>query len=239
MVKVQSLPSIDRVTSSREQLLEFLVILVLFGITAGVYSFLFNRANVLSHSIGYNLYASERVLEGSVPYRDFHTLYPPATFYLNALVFKWLGVSLHSALLGVMIFKVLTVLAIYLSGREIMPRVWALAVALLSVLWLRPNGPFKSVPMHYGALFLALALYLLLRHENNKQLGSICFAGASLGFVALFKHNIGAYALAGSWAWIIFENIDVRRGKRQSQNSKDLEATVQEPGSGRHRIYRS
>ena len=239
MVKVQSLPSIDPLTSSRERVLEFLVILGLFGLTTGVYSILFNRTNVLSHSIGYNLYASERVLEGSVPYRDFHTLYPPATFYLNAMLFKWLGVSLHSALLGVMVFKVLTVLAIYLSGREIMPRVWALAVALLSVLWLRPNGPFKSVPMHYGALFLALALYLLLRHEINKQLGSIFFAGASLGLVALFKHNIGAYALAGSLAWIIFENIDVRRGKRQSQNSKDLEATVPEPESGRHRMYRS
>src|SRR5262245_47599422 len=238
MVKVQSLPSIDRVTSSREQLLEFLVILVLFGITAGVYSFLFNRANVLSHSIGYNLYASERVLEGSVPYRDFHTLYPPATFYLNALVFKWLGVSLHSALLGVMVFKVLTVLVIYLSGREIMPRVWALAVALLSVLWLRPNGPFKSVPMHYGALFLALALYLLLKHENNK-LSSVFLAGASLGFVALFKHNIGAYALAGSLVWIIFKNFDVRRRNRPSQNSEAFEAKDEAHESGRHSIYRS
>src|SRR5262252_2255186 len=173
MVKVESLPGIDTVTSTRERLFEFLVILGLLGLTAGVYAILFNRANVLSHSIGYNLYASERVLEGAVPYRDFHTLYPPATFYLNAMLFKWLGVSLYSALLGVMVFKVLTVLAIYLNGRKIMPRVWALAVALLSILWLRPNGPFKSVPMHYGALFLALGLYLLLRHENNKQVGSI------------------------------------------------------------------
>ena len=239
MMKAQSLPLIDPVTSSRERLLEFLVILVLFGLTAGIYSILFNRANVLSHSIGYNLYASERVLEGSLPYRDFHTLYPPATFYLNAMLFKGLGVSLHSALFGVMVFKVLTVLAIYLSGREIMPRVWALAVALLSVLWLRPNGPFKSVPMHYGALFLALALYLLLRHENNKRLGSIFFAGASLGLVALFKHNIGAYALIGSLAWIIFENFDLGRRSRQSQNSEDFEARVEKPGSGRHEIYRS
>ncbi|HKA19617.1 MAG TPA: glycosyltransferase family 39 protein [Blastocatellia bacterium] len=239
MVKVQSLPSIHTVTSTRERLLEFLVILGLFGLTAGVYSFLFNRSNVLSHSIGYNLYASERVLEGAVPYRDFHTLYPPATFYLNALFFRWLGISLHSALLGVMVFKVLTAVAIYLSGREIMPRIWALAVALPSVLWLRPNGPFKSVPMHYGALFLALALYLLLKHEKNKQLGSVFLAGASLGLVALFKHNIGAYALAGSLVWIIFENVNVRQLSHQPQNSDGFEATNVEPESGRNGIYQS
>jgi len=238
MVKVESLPAIDRATSTRERLFEFLVILGLLVLTAGVYSILFNRANVLSHSIGYNLYASERILEGAVPYRDFHTLYPPATFYLNAMLFKWLGVSLYSALLGVMVFKVLTVLAIYLNGRKIMPRVWALAVALLSILWLRPNGPFKSVPMHYGALFLALGLYLLLRHENNKQVGSIFLAGASLGFVALFKHNIGAYGLAGSLVWIIFENFDLRRRNRQSQDPKTFDAKDEATESRRHSIYR-
>jgi len=186
-----------------------------------VYAVLFNRANVLSHSIGYNLYASERVLEGAIPYRDFHTLYPPAIFYLNALLFEWFGISLHSALLGVMIFKVLTVLAIYLSGREIMPRLWSLVAAVLSLLWLRPNGPFKSVPMHYGALFLALAMYLILRHENRKQLTYVFLAGISLGFVALFKHNIGAYALGGSLALLIFENLRLRGYRPAWQNAVD------------------
>src|SRR2546426_11805677 len=100
----ESSQSTDRGASSKERLIEFLSVA---AVSAGTYALLFNRANVLSHSIGYNLYASERVLEGAVPYRDFHTLYPPATFYLNAALFKWLGVSLQSALLGVLIFKVL------------------------------------------------------------------------------------------------------------------------------------
>ncbi len=175
-------------------------------VAAGAYALLFNRANVLSHSIGYNLYASERVLEGDVPYRDFHTLYPPAIFYLNAALFKWLGVSLYTALLGVCVFKILTVAMIYLSGRQVMPRAWALLSALGSLLWLRPNGPFKSVPMHYGALFLAAALFLLLKYENRKKLVFIFFAGASLGLVALFKHNIGAYALLGSLVFLAAED---------------------------------
>ncbi len=201
MQRVISPPSIEN-SAPRQTLVEIVVFAVVVAVAAGAYALLFNRANVLSHSIGYNLYASERVLEGDVPYRDFHTLYPPAIFYLNAVLFKWLGVSLYTALLGVFAFKVLAVAVIYLSGRQVMPRAWALLSALGSLLWLRPNGPFKSVPMHYGALFLASALFLLLKYENRKKLLFISLAGASLGLVALFKHNIGAYALLGSLVFL-------------------------------------
>ncbi len=197
--------SIGRSASSREWLVELIMVAVVFSVSAGSYYLLFNRSNVLSHSIGYNLYASERVLEGAVPYRDFHTLYPPATFYLNAVFFKWLGVSLYSALLGVMIFRVLTVVVIYLSGRQMMPRTWALMASLSGLLWLRPNGPFKAVPMHYGALFLAVAMWLFLKYENRRKVVFLFLAGASLGLVALFKHNIGAYALAGSVVLLLFD----------------------------------
>ena len=61
--------------------------------------------------------------------------------------------------------------------------------------------------MHYGALFLALAMYLLLKHENRQRHFLVFLAGASLGLVALFKHNIGAYALLGSVLFLIFENL--------------------------------
>src|SRR5882672_6122931 len=96
-------------------------------------------------------------------------------------------------------------LVISLSSRQLMPRVWALAATLASFLWLRPNGPFKSVPMHYGALLLALAMYFLLKHENSQKRFLVFLAGASLGLVALFKHNIGAYALVGSIVFLLFE----------------------------------
>lgn len=187
---------------SKEALVEAVTAVAVLAVAAGVYALLFNRANVLSHSIGYNLYASERVLDGDVPYRDFHTLYPPAIFYLNATLFKLLGVSLYTALVGVFAFKVATAVVIYLSGRQVLPRSWAVLSALGSLLWLRPNGPFKSVPMHYGALFLATALFFLLKYENRRRLTFIFLAGASLGVVALFKHNIGAYAVLGSLVFL-------------------------------------
>ncbi|HKP10865.1 MAG TPA: glycosyltransferase family 39 protein [Blastocatellia bacterium] len=197
----------NRPRASRAESLKDAAALVgVLAATALVYGALFNRESVLSYSIGYNLYSAGRVLAGEVPYRDFHTLYPPATVYLNAALFKWLGVSLYNALLGVFVFKTLTVLFIYLSGREVLSRGWAMAAALLSLVWLRPNGPFKAVPMHYGALFLALALWLLLKHCRTPRPALLFAAGCALGVLATFKHNIGAYALAGSLIVALLDN---------------------------------
>lgn len=215
-----SSPTIDSRATGKERFVELATTAAVLTIAVVAYALLFNRSNVLSHSIGYNLYASERVMEGAVPYRDFHTLYPPATFWLNAALFKWLGVSLHSALVGVLVFKVATVGAIYFSARQLMPRKWAVAAALSSLLWLRPNGPFKSVPMQYGLLFLTGAMFLLLKYQTRRRLVHIFLAGVSLGAVALFKHNIGAYALAGSVLLLLL------RGRERDINERKIQLVI-------------
>src|SRR5260370_13293112 len=113
---------------------EVLAALAVVLTTAAVFALLYNRESRLSYAIGYNLYGAERILAGEVPYRDFHTLYPPAAVYLNAALFRVLGVTLYTALLGVLVFKVLTTLFIYLCGAQIMPRGWALVVSLSSII---------------------------------------------------------------------------------------------------------
>src|SRR5689334_8905841 len=172
--------------SRAESLKDTFALVAVVAVTALVYGALFNRESVLSYSIGYNLYSAERIIAGQVPYRDFHTLYPPETLYLNARLFQWFGVSLYTALFGVFVFKTLTVLFIYLSGRVALSRGWAIATAGLSLVWLRPNGPFKAVPMHYGALFLAVALWLLLKDSRRPRSALVFAAGCALGVVATF-----------------------------------------------------
>lgn len=212
MEEILIAPSIEQSAArSRERLKDFLAATVATGAAVLAFGFLFNRATVLSYSIGYNLYGAERVLAGEVPYRDFHTLYPPATLYLNAALFKLFGTSRYSAMLGVLAFRVLTILMLYVAGRQIMSRSWAMAAALLSLLWLRPNGAFKAVPMQYGALFLALALFLLLKRESRHKTVYILLAGIALALLTLFKHNIGAFALVGYFAFIILERGSLRK----------------------------
>lgn len=214
-----------RTESVREMLVAFCV----FVAAACVFGILFNRETALSYSIGYNLYGAERILNGEVPYRDFHTLYPPATVYLNAAIFKLFGVRLYTALFGVFVFKALTTAAIYLSGRQVMPRLWAIVGAVYSVVWLRPNGPFKAVPMHYGALLLAVALYWILRFQRTGRIYCVVAAGLSLGALALFKHNIGAYAVLGFAAWLLLD----RRRAMTPACSEDSKASADRAGSAR------
>ena len=192
--------------SRAERLKGMLFALAVLVITATLFGWLFNRESVLNYSIGYNLYGAERVVDGETPYRDFHTLYPPATLYLNAAVFKLFGISLYNALLAVFVFKVVTAMALYLCGAKIMPRSWAVVAALSSLIWLRPNGPFKAVPMHYGALFLALALFFLLKSLNERKGQWLLLAGLSLGVLTLFKHNIGGYGLIGTLICVALDN---------------------------------
>jgi len=196
----------DQDVSRAERLKAMLIALAVLVITASLFGWLFNRESVLNYSIGYNLYGAERVLDGQTPYRDFHTLYPPATIYLNAAIFKLFGITLYNALLGVFVFKVLTAFALYLCGEKIMPRSWAVVAALCSLIWLRPNGPFKAVPMHYGALFLALALLFLLNSLREQKSRWLLVAGLSLGILTLFKHNIGGYALIGTLFVVLIDN---------------------------------
>jgi hypothetical protein len=182
---------------SRERIMDVAFTLFVLILATAVFGAIFNRATVLSYSIGYNLYGSERVLLGDIPYRDFDSLYPPGTIYVNVALFKSLGVSLYSAMVGVLAFKILAVLVLYLSASKLMPRSWAVAAILMSLLWLRPNGAFKSVPMQYGALLLALALYLLLKYLSEPGIIYLALVGATLGLLTLFKHNIGGYAFVG------------------------------------------
>lgn len=211
-------PAKTKISQSRASFRDLLFASVAVGAALLLFGFLFNRATVLSYSIGYNLYGAERVLAGEVPYRDFYTLYPPATLYLNAALFKLMGSTLYSAVLGVFIFKALTILMIYLSGRKIMPASWALAAALLSLFWLRPNGAFKAVPMQYGSLFLALALFLLLDRKGRQARLKAFLAGIALGLLTLFKHNIGAYAFIGCLAIAYLE-----RNRLKPDNDREAE----------------
>ena len=75
----------------------------------------FNQSGFLVGDLGRELYSPLRILQGQKVYKDFLWLYGPFSLWLNALVYKFLGISISSLyylslvlsfLIGVITFKI-------------------------------------------------------------------------------------------------------------------------------------
>src|SRR5215471_18706884 len=100
-----------RVFDQASRLIAAIVVLLL--ITIG-YSLIYKRQDALPVGIGSNLVPAERMLRGEVVYRDFFMIQTPGILFYNLWLFKLFGTSLLTALRGVLVFKVLTVVAAFL-----------------------------------------------------------------------------------------------------------------------------
>src|SRR5262245_17480694 len=54
---------------------------------------------------GHLVYMSWRVSQGALPYREFHHIYGPSTFFLNGLLFRLFGPDLFVTRLSVLVLK--------------------------------------------------------------------------------------------------------------------------------------
>ncbi|MFP5263010.1 MAG: ArnT family glycosyltransferase [Blastocatellia bacterium] len=162
-------------------------------IAAAVYGSIYFREESISTGIGANLVPAERVLKGEVPYRDFYKIQTPGILLLNAGLFKLLGTSLLTALKGVLAFKILTVVMVFLIARLIVPSPVAALPALLSMIWLPPGGPFRPAPIQYEMAFILAAIYFMLLWVDSRKAADVFAAGLAVGMVAVFKQNVGIY----------------------------------------------
>src|SRR5262249_52926600 len=79
---------------------------------------------------GRDLYTAQATLQGQLPYKDYFWNYGPLMPFYYALVFKILGVSVQSMLLGEIILKILCGVFIYLSVEFMTAPLWAFLAAL-------------------------------------------------------------------------------------------------------------
>src|SRR5215813_6254065 len=106
----------SRVTSdSRRRILKagpILPLVVLFAASI-VYASVVRRDDSIPTAVGANLVPAERVVKGEVPYRDFYKIQTPGILLINAGLFKLFGVGLLTAMVAVLVFKVLTVTMVF------------------------------------------------------------------------------------------------------------------------------
>src|ERR1043165_6020340 len=108
--------------ASRSRMKRAAAPLILLVIAATVYGSIYFREESIATAIGANLVPAERVLKGEVPYRDFYKIQTPGILLLNAGLFKLWGTTLITAFAGVLVFKILTVVMVFVIARLVVTR---------------------------------------------------------------------------------------------------------------------
>jgi hypothetical protein len=184
---------------------------LVFLIAGFAYLSVFRRAESIPTAVGANLVPAERVLKGEVPYLHFYKIQAPGILLVNAAVFGLFGTGLLTALATVLVFKVLTIVVVFLCARSVAGWKAALIAALLSLVWLAPGGPFRSAPVQFEMFFIVSAIWFTLRWVSEGQTRNIFLAGLAVGVVAVFKQNVGVYSFIALAVVVLLNRRDVPR----------------------------
>jgi hypothetical protein len=125
---------------------------------------------------------------------DFWTnWWAPASFYIGALAFKLFGASIYSANLLLAIVMIVSAAALFCISERVMPKPFALVVALVSLLWgnLTLNFPYSG---WYSSCFGLLALLGFIKYleSTDRKLLWLIITGMGLGLTFSSKQHIGA-----------------------------------------------
>jgi hypothetical protein len=149
---------------------------------------------------GIILLGGQRVLHGDVPYRDFWVMYPPGSFFLNALLFSIFGE--HALLNRVVdgLIRVAIVLLAYRILRSYSSARSALFVSALVGVFLLYLG-YPGFPV-FPATLIALGIVRLFicadervgRTADRGGPDPLLFAAGALnGLMVYFRHDLAAY----------------------------------------------
>lgn len=176
---------------------------VLLALAGGLvcYGLFYDRGLGL-HVIGYSVAPAERVMHGEVPYRDFLFNYTPGILWVNALLMRVLGASIIATRIGLLVFKLATLMALYYLGRRLTSEWLALVPVVLTLAWLGHRQIFSVYPDQYLMLFALGALLCMLNYDRGSDTHWLFLCGLSIGAVFIFKYNVGVL-LAGSGLLVV------------------------------------
>lgn len=183
------------------------------------YGLFYNRGLGLS-VIGYSIAPAERVLQGEVPYRDFLFNYTPGILWVNAALMKAFGVTLMATRIGLLAFKMITLIILFSVARRITGRWTALVPVGLTLAWLGHQQIFNVYPDQYLVLFALASLSCMLSYDSTGRGRWLLICGVAIGVVFVFKYNVGVL-LCGSGALAIVAR-ELSMSRRLSKAVNDL-----------------
>lgn len=163
----------------------------------------------IPHDDGSLAQATERLLNGELPHRDFDDIYTGGLSYLNALAFLLFGESFASMRIPLFAVFLAWVPTVYYIATRFVGRYAAAAVALLAVVWSLPNYS-APMPSWYNLFFATFGLAALCRHIEDGDRRWIFVAGIVGGLSILMK-VVGLYYVAGVLLFLVFRAHAVAR----------------------------
>lgn len=158
---------------------------------------------------GQLVYFASRVAEGALPYRDFHHMYGPGTFFLNGALLALAGQDLLAVRLVLVVVKAtLSVSVAYVAsaagGAGAGLLAWGIVLAVWGApLWLFAT-PYASI---YQVTFDLLALTALLALQGRSR---ALLTGLCLGIAGTFKQTSGLLAAVGILGFLLYEGCSDR-----------------------------
>ena len=147
---------------------------------------------------GYLLGGVSRILDGQVPYRDFHHTYAPGRYYLVAALFRVAGENLLTVRVLLLVMRGAIVLLSWFAARPLLPR-WG-AAAFAAMMLVAP-GPWHKSFFHFFLLANIITLASMARPGASAR--HAVAAGITAGVTLLFRQDLGAAALAAGGALVL------------------------------------
>src|SRR5438445_11969167 len=150
-------PDLPPSSSDRDRLVPVLLFVVSFAYLA-----VFRHYSSLEPDEGIVLQGAERIMRGEVPYRDFFSFYTPGSFYLVALLFRFLGDSLVVARMSLAVAGAACSVITYLLALRVCSRGISLFAASLTT---ATGFAYRFLVLHncYSSSLVCFALYAAVR----------------------------------------------------------------------------
>jgi hypothetical protein len=154
---------------------------------------------------------AERILRGQIPYRDFFSELGPATFYLQALLFKVMGVNATTVRLTAWLLGGAITVLVFLLARKLMPGFRAFLAASIIPLYVCPLD-YRVDHHWWGNFFLLLLMLWILRSFPRPSAGvraggrAALFLGGVLAALTLLSMQTkGFWSVAMTGAFLMLQ----------------------------------
>ncbi len=170
-----------------------LVVLVL----SLAYSALFFDKMLDGTDEGQVLLGGKLISQGKLLYSEVRNIYTPGIFILGGALYQLFPQNqILAARVAMALFAAGAAALLYLISLRLLPRRYAIVPPALMLVWGISFQHYTS-PTWPAVFFQLLAVYWVLRHEEQKKLKHLLAAGLATGMALLAKQNIGLYTLAG------------------------------------------